>query len=226
MSGSEVQVIWLTIKVAFLSTCITMPVAIFIGWNLSRKDFFAKSIIESILFLPLVAPPVITGYLLLMLLGKNGLVGGFLYNHLGIKLSFNFAALIIASFVVSLPLAVRSIRSSFDLVDPMYEKVSLTLGVKKLHTFFRISLPLALPGIISGSVLSFARSLGEFGATITFAGNILGKTQTMSLMVYSNMQIPGKEESVLRLVIISVVISFIAMVLSEIINKKRMHLIK
>jgi molybdate transport system permease protein len=150
-------------------------------------------------------------------------LGGTLFNLLGIRLTFNFAALVIASIVVSMPLAVRAIRSAFELVDPAYEKSSLTLGASGTSTFLRVSLPMALPGILSGIVLSFARSLGEFGATITLAGNIIGQTQTISLMVYSNMQVPGKEVEVTRLVIISIVISFLAIATSEMISKRKKY---
>jgi len=226
MSEEIIHVIWLTIRVAFLSTLITLPLAVWLGWIMARKNMKLKPFFEALISLPLVAPPVVTGYLLLLLLGKNGTLGSWLYEYFNIRLTFNFAALVIASIVVSLPLAVRSIRSSFELVDPVYEKASKTLGASKFATFFRISMPLALPGILSGMVLSFARSLGEFGATITLAGNISGKTQTISLMVYSNMQMPGKESQVTLLVAISIAISFIAIVTSEVINRRKSYLRK
>lgn len=226
LTAYELQVIWLTLKVAIVSTILTLPFAVWISWMLSRKRIPGKTFIESIITLPLVAPPVVTGFILLILLGRNGLIGRWLYESLGITVSFNFAALVIASVIVSLPLAVRTIKSAFDLIDPVYEQASRTLGASKIATFFRVSLPLALPGIISGMVLAFARCLGEFGATITFAGNIQGKTQTIALMVYSNMQIPGKEMEVTRLVIVSVLISIGAIVLSEYFNKRRRYLIK
>ena len=148
------------------------------------------------------------------------------YEWFGIKLAFNFIALVIASVTVSLPLAVRSIRASFELVDPVYEKTSLTLGATRIDTFFKVSLPMALPGILSGMVLSFARSLGEFGATITLAGNIAGKTQTIALMIYSNMQVPGMEIHVIRLVTISVFISLMAITVSEFINRRKRYIKK
>jgi len=172
----------------------------------------------------LVAPPVVTGFLLLIVLGKNGWIGKELFELFGIRLTFNFAALVIASVVVSLPLAVRSIRSSFELIDPAFENASFTLGASRIATFFRVNLPMALPGILSGAVLCFARSLGEFGATITLAGNIAGQTQTISLMVYSNMQVPGMEGTVARLVIISIGISLAAIAASEIILKRKIYL--
>lgn len=224
MSNMELKVIWLTIKVAIFCTLVTIPIAIWLGWILTRKKIIGKPIIEALISLPLVAPPVITGYILLILFGKNGWIGRWIYKWFEVKLAFNFIALVIASVTVSLPLAVRSIRSSFELVDPAYEKVSLTLGASKISTFFKVTIPMAIPGILSGMVLSFARSLGEFGATITLAGNIVGKTQTIALMVYSNMQVLGMEAKVIRLVIVSVMISFIAITVSEIINKRKRYI--
>lgn len=223
-SPAEIQVIWLTVKVASLATLLTLPISIWISWVLARKNIRGKQFIESLLTIPLVAPPVVTGYLLLLLFGRQGIFGEWLYKVFGINLAFNFAALVLASMIVSLPLAIRTMKSAFELVDPLFEQASRTLGASRIATFFRISIPLALPGIISGSVLTFARSLGEFGATITFAGNIPGKTQTMALMVYSNMQIPGQELQVARLVIVSLLISLVAIFLSEYINKRKKFL--
>jgi len=225
-SPEEITIIILTLKVAFTSTILTLPLAIWLGWVLARKNFMGKFLIEGLVNIPLVAPPVVTGYILLIVLGKNGIVGHWLYEAFGIKLAFNFAALIIASVVVSLPLAVRNTKSAFELVDPNYEKASNSLGASKINTFFRVYLPMAFPGILSGAVLAFARSLGEFGATISFAGNIFGKTQTIALSVYSNMQIPGKEMQVTRLVIISLIISLLAIIASEYLNKKKKYFVR
>ena len=225
-SSEEISVIILTLKVAITSTLLTLPLAIWLGWILARKNFWGKFLVEGLVNIPLVAPPVVTGYLLLIILGRNGIIGHWFYETLGIKFAFNFAALIIASVVVSFPLAVRSTKSAFELVDPNYEKASESLGASKTGTFFRVYLPLAFPGILSGAVLAFARSLGEFGATISFAGNIFGKTQTIALNVYSNMQIPGKELQVTRLVIISLIISLLAIIASEYLNKKRKYFVR
>lgn len=225
-TAEEISIILLTLKVALVSTILTIPFATWLGWILAKKKFWGKFIIEGIVNIPLVAPPVVTGYLLLLLLGKNGIVGSWLYNTFNIRLAFNFTALIIASIVVSLPLAIRNIKSAFELVDPSYEKASSSLGASKLDTFLRIYLPLASPGILSGAVLAFARSLGEFGATISFAGNIPGKTQTIALNVYSNMQIPGKEMEVTRLVVISILISLLAILASEYLNKRKKIIVK
>ena len=226
LSPEEISVIVLTLKAALTSTLLTVPLAIWLGWILARKNFIGKFLIEGLINIPLVAPPVVTGYLLLLLLGRNGIIGHWLYESLGIKLAFNFAAVVIASIIVSLPLAVRNIKSAFELIDPNYEKASSSLGASKTNTFFRVYLPMAFPGILSGAVLAFARSLGEFGATISFAGNILGKTQTIALNVYSNMQIPGKEMQVTRLVIISIIISLAAIIASEYLNKKKKYFVR
>jgi molybdate transport system permease protein len=174
-SAEEFQIIWLTLKVALVNTIVTLPLAIWLGWIFARRRFWGKPFFEAIITVPLVAPPVVTGYILLRVFGSNGILGAWLNETFGIKFVFNFGALVLASVVVSLPLAVRTIRASFELIDPSFENASRTLGASKLATFFRISLPLSLPGIIGGAVLAFARSLGEFGATITLAGNIPGK---------------------------------------------------
>ncbi len=226
LSSEEISVIILTLKAALVSTFITLPIAIWLGWMLAKKNFLGKLIIEGLINIPLVAPPIVTGYLLLIVLGKNGIIGRFIHELFEINLAFNFTAVVIASIIVSLPLAVRNIKSSFELIDPNYERASNSLGASRISTFFRIYVPMALPGIISGAVLAFARSLGEFGATISFAGNIAGKTQTIALNVYSNMQIPGKEPVVTRLVIISIIISLVAIIFSEYFNKKKNYLVR
>ena len=215
VTTQELQAIILSIKVALCSSIISLPIALLIGYKMARSDFKAKPIVESILHLPLVLPPVTTGYLLLITLGKKGWLGEWLNNASGIQLAFTFSAAVIASVIVSFPLIVRSIRTAIEMVDPGLEEASRILGVSKFKTFFKITVPLAYPGIISGMILSFARSLGEFGATITFAGNIVGETQTLPLAIYSNMQVPGKEGETFSLVIISIIISMAAMILSE-----------
>lgn len=219
-TASEFQAIKLSVGVAVWSSLLSLPFALALGYWLARKQFYGKSIIESIIHLPLVMPPVTTGYLLLLILGTRGFIGKWLYAAFGLKLAFTFEAAVIASIIVSFPLIVRSIRTAIEMVDPGLEDASRILGANRLKTFFRITMPLAAPGIISGTILAFARSLGEFGATITFAGNIAGETQTLPLAVFAYMQVPGKESQTLRLVLISVLISFAAMALSELYIKK------
>ena len=211
-------------KVGLISTLISLPFAILIGYLMARKHFIGKPIIEGIIHLPLVMPPVATGYLLLLVLGSRGIIGNWLLQSFGIRLAFAFPAAVIASLVVAFPLMVRSIRTAMELVDPRLEQTSQLLGASRLQTLYKITIPLAAPGIISGTVLAFARSLGEFGATISFAGNIQGETQTLPLAIYSKMQVPGEEQSTFILVAIAVGISFVAMVLSEwSIKKMKLH---
>lgn len=212
---AEIHAIWLSVKVALYCTLVAVPLALVVGYQMARKDFRGKAIIESLIHLPLVMPPVTTGYLLLLLFGSKGFLGQWLNSAFGIKLAFTFQAAVLASIVVSFPLIVRSVRASMEMVDTGLEDASRILGAGRLKTFFRVTVPLALPGIISGGILGFARSLGEFGATITFAGNIAGETQTLPLAIYAYMQIPGHEMATLRLVLVSVVISFVAMGFSE-----------
>ncbi len=214
-NDAELQAIFLSVKVAVYCSLISLPLALWVGYKMARYNFYGKSVIESIIHLPLVMPPVTTGYLLLLLLGSKSLIGQWLMDSFGIKLSFSFHAAVIASVFVSFPLIVRSVRTAMEMVDTGLEEASRMLGAGKIKTFFKITVPLALPGIISGTILAFARSLGEFGATITFAGNIEGETQTLPLAIYAYMQVPGKEDPTLRLVIVSIVISFVAMTLSE-----------
>ncbi len=214
-NDAELQAILLSVKVAVYCALISLPLALWIGYKMARHNFYGKSVIESIIHLPLVMPPVTTGYLLLLLLGSKSLIGQWLMDSFGIKLAFSFQAAVIASVFVSFPLIVRSVRTAMEMVDTGLEEASRILGAGKIKTFFKITVPLALPGIVSGTILTFARSLGEFGATITFAGNIEGETQTLPLAIYAYMQVPGKEDPTLRLVIVSIVISFVAMTLSE-----------
>ncbi len=212
---NEIQAIGLSVKVAIYCSLLSIPPALWLGYKMARTQFYGKSVIESIIHLPLVMPPVTTGYLLLLLLGSKSLLGGWMMKAFGIKLAFSFPAAVIASVFVSFPLIVRSVRTAMEMVDSGLEDASRILGAGKLKTFFYVTVPLALPGIISGTILAFARSLGEFGATITFAGNIQGETQTLPLAIYSYMQVPGKEGATLSLVMVSVCISLIAMTLSE-----------
>ena len=213
--------IWLSLQVAFFTSLIALPCAIAVGYFLARKHFFGKVLIEGFINLPMVMPPVTTGFILLLVLGNHGFIGSYLYKWFHIRIAFTFSAAVIASIIVSFPLIVRSVKVAMEMVDVGLENASLSLGASPWQTFFRITLPLASPGIISGFILSFARSLGEFGATITFAGNIAGKTRTMPLAIYSNMQVPGNETKAFGLVLFSVAVSLVAIILSELINKKR-----
>ncbi|MBN1119181.1 MAG: molybdate ABC transporter permease subunit [Bacteroidales bacterium] len=224
----DYQAVWLSLKVALYTSAIALPVAILLGYVLARKQFRGKVILEAIIHLPMVMPPVTTGYLLLLILGTNGIIGKWLFSVFGIRIAFSFSAAVIAAIVVSFPLIIRSVKVSMEMVDPNLEQASRTLGASWFKTFILITLPLAWPGILGGFVLAFARSLGEFGATITFAGNIQGETRTLPLAIFSKMQVPGKETETFALVAISVIISFAAIVASEYFyrNKKKSKLSK
>lgn len=217
---SELSAIQLSLLVATLCSMVTLPVAILVGWFMARKQFFGKPLLEGILHLPLVLPPITTGYLLLLLFGNNGFIGSFFFEKLGIRIAFSFYAAVIAACVVSFPLVTRSVRLSIELVDSKLEMAARTLGASSGRVFFTITLPLALPGVISGLILAFARSLGEFGATISFAGNIAGESQTLPLAIFSEMQIPGQEFSTLRLALVSVLLSLLAMIGAGFLTKR------
>ncbi len=210
----------LSLKVALISTMVTLPLSLILGYILSRKEFFGKVLVEGFVNLPLVMPPVTTGYLLLLILGRNGLVGSYLLKNFGLSLPFTTIAAVIAAATVSFPLVVRSVRVGFDYCDSRVEQAASTLGASPLKVFFTITIPLSINAIVSGVILGFARSVGEFGATITFAGNIKGVSQTIPLSIYSYLQIPGKSDQVMILVIISVIISFSAMAFSSFLTRK------
>lgn len=217
---SELTAILLSVKTALIATVTSVPLALYGGWLFARKTFIGKNILEGILQIPLVMPPVTTGIVLLLLFGKNGLIGRHLYENFGIQLAFTQTAVIMAAIVVSFPLVIRSIRASIEMVDPKFEMAARSLGKGAWGTFFHVTLPMAAPGILRGVILGFARCLGEFGATITFAGNIAGITQTIPLAMYVNLQIPGKEMAMIRLAVISILIAFLAMASAEIMNRK------
>lgn len=223
MQLSELAAVWLSFKVALLCACLNIVPAIFFGWLLARKNFTGKNLLNGIIHLPLVMPPVTTGYILLLALGNNSLIGSTVFKLSGIRLSFSMLAAIIASSIISFPFFTRAVRISIEMIDMKFEQAAWTLGASKLRSFFTIALPLAFPGILSGFILSFARSFGEFGATITFAGNIAGETRTLPLAIFTNMQVPGKEGTVLKLALISILVSFLALFLSEyfLASKKR-----
>ena len=215
MSDIAIDAVWISFKVACFCAIINAVPAIFIGYVLARKNFFGKSFLNGLIHLPLVMPPVTTGYLLLTILGTKGIIGSIIFKYTGIRLAFTWFAAVIASAVVSFPLFTRAVRVAIEMADERLEQAAWTLGASKLRTLIEITLPTAFPGILSGFVLSFARSFGEFGATITFAGNIEGVTRTLPLAIYSYMQVPGAESTALMLVLFSIGISFVALFASE-----------
>jgi molybdate transport system permease protein len=214
LTPDEWTAIFLSLRIASVATLAALPFGVAVGWLLARKDFWGKSIIDGIVLLPLVLPPVVTGYLLLLTFGRRGLAGDFL-AHLGIVFSFRWTGAALASGIMGFPLMVRAIRLSVEAVDQKLEGAAATLGANPLLVFATVTLPLALPGIISGAVLCFAKALGEFGATITFVSNIPGETQTISAAIYTLTQVPAGDAAALRLAIVAIVISFIALIASE-----------
>ncbi|MET2845366.1 molybdate ABC transporter permease subunit [Vibrio owensii] len=220
MTELEYQALMLSLKVGAYAVVWLIPLGVALAWLLSRKEFIGKSILDSLIHLPLVLPPVVIGYLLLISLGRQGVLGYWLFEHFGLVFSFNWKGAVIACIVVALPLMVRSVRLSLDNVDPKLEHAASTLGASPLKVFLTITLPLTIPGIITGTMLSFARSLGEFGATISFVSNIPGETQTIPLAMYNFIETPGAEMEAARLCIISIVLALSTLMISEWLNRK------
>ena len=214
ITAAEITALTLTIKVALLSLIVMFPPGLFVGWLLAKRTFPGRTLLNTCVMLPLVLPPVVSGYLLLMLLSKHGLVGGFLFKTFGIELVFTEFAVVIALSVISFPLLVRGIMTGMSAVPQQLENVARTLGASPMKVFFTVTLPLAARGVVGGVILGFSKSLGEFGATIMVAGNIPGKTQTMALAIFNAVQL-GRDASVYRLVFISTVIAFVALWLAE-----------
>lgn len=219
LSGEELNAIWLSIQVGLWSVAVGLIPAIGLAHLLARYDFRGKALLDAIIHLPLVVPPVVTGYLLIIMLGRYTPLGS-LFSSIGIKFAFNWKGAVIASFVMSLPLMVRAIRISIEAVDRGLEDAARTLGAGGLKIFMTVTLPLSVPGIISGAILGFARSLGEFGATVTFVSNIPGETQTLPLALYSYTQTPGAEMMAARLCAVSIAIAVAALAMSEVIARR------
>ncbi len=214
ITPTEITALTLSIKVALLSLVVMFPPGLLVGWLLAKREFPGKVILNTLVMLPLVLPPVVSGYLLLMLLSKHGPLGGFLKQVFGIELVFSPFAVVIAISIISFPLLVRGIMTGIASVPSELENAARTLGASPIKVFFTVTLPLAYRGIIGGIILGFSKSLGEFGATIMVAGNIPGKTQTVALAIFSAVQL-GEDASVYRLVFISTVVAFIAIWLTE-----------
>ena len=215
ISPAEWTAILLSLRVAVVATLVATPFGIALAWLLARRNFWGKSLVDAAVHLPLVLPPVVTGYLLLLTFGRRGLVGAWLADHLGIVFAFRWTGAALACGIMSFPLLVRPIRLSIEAIDRRLEQASSTLGAAPWQVFATVTLPLALPGVIAGMVLSFAKALGEFGATITFVSNIPGETQTISAAIYTYLQVPGGDASAARLVVVAIVISLIALIASE-----------
>lgn len=214
-SQPELNAIYLSLKVATIAILFALPVAIFIAWILSRKQFWGKQLLNGIVHLPLVLPPVVIGYLLLIVMAKRGAIGQYLWEWFGFSFSFSWRGAVLASAVMAFPLMVRSIKQAFDAIDPKLEQAARTLGASPLKVFFTLNLPLSFSGVIAGAVLGFARSLGEFGATITFVSNIPNQTQTIPAALFTFIETPDGELAAARLCAIAIVISLIALSASE-----------
>ena len=215
LSPDEWIAIELSLRIALVATLGALPFGLLTAWLLARRDFWGKALLDGLVHLPLVLPPVVTGYLLLIAFGRRGVVGAFLADHLGLVFAFRWTGAALACGVMGFPLLVRPLRLAIEAIDRRLEDAAATLGANRRWTFVTVTLPLALPGLIAGLVLCFAKALGEFGATITFVSNIPGETQTISAAIYTFLQIPNGDAAAGRLVIVAIVIALAALVASE-----------
>jgi molybdate transport system permease protein len=217
LSPQEWTAVALSLKVAFWATLISLPFGIAVALALARGDFPGKQLLNGLVHLPLILPPVVTGYLLLIAFGRQGAIGSLLDEWLGVVLAFRWTGAVLAAAVMAFPLMVRAIRLAIEAVDPKLEQAASTLGANRFWTFTFVTLPLILPGIIAGAILAFAKAMGEFGATITFVANIPGETQTLASAVYAFLQVPGEEASAMRLVVVSIAVAIAALAVSELV---------
>ena len=215
LGPEEWSALALSLRVSVVATLVSLPIAILVAHVLARRSFPGKFLLNAVVHLPLVLPPVVTGYVLLLIFGTNAPVGNFLKEAFGIVFAFRWTGAALAAGIMAFPLMVRAIRLSVEAVDPKLEQAAATLGASRSRVFLTVTLPLILPGIIAGSILAFAKAMGEFGATITFVSNIPGQTRTLPSAVYAFLQVPGGEPAAIRLVIISVIVSMSALLLSE-----------
>nr|WP_280520025.1 molybdate ABC transporter permease subunit [Rhizobium cremeum] len=220
MTAEETTAMLLSLKVAGTAVAFSLPFGVLIAWLLSRREFYGKTLLNGLVHLPLIMPPVVTGYLLLITFGRRGAVGAFLDQWFGLVFSFRWTGAALAAGVMGFPLLVRSIRLSLDAVDRKLEAAASTLGASPAWVFVTVTLPLILPGIAAGTVLAFAKAMGEFGATITFVSNIPGETQTLASAIYTYTQVPGGDLQAMRLTLISIAVSLVALVASEILSRR------
>jgi molybdate transport system permease protein len=223
LTADEAGIILLSLRVAFVGVLVSLPIAILVAYLLARFDFPGKALVDALVHLPLVLPPVVVGFALLLLFGKRGPIGSWLNEWFGIVFAFRWTGAALASAIMGFPLLVRAVRLSIDAIDRRLETAARTLGGSAAWVFASITLPLAMPGIITGVLLSFARALGEFGATITFVSNIPGETETLPLAIYTFTQVPGGDAGALRLSIIAVALSIAALVGSEWLTRHARH---
>jgi molybdate transport system permease protein len=215
LSPDEWIAIRLSLRIAVVATLVALPFGIAMAWLLARKSFWGKTLLDGVVHLPLVLPPVVTGYLLLISFGRRGPIGAFLAEQLGIVLSFRWTGAALACGIMGFPLMVRPIRLAIEAIDARLEEAAATLGASRIWVFLTVTLPLALPGLIAGVVLCFAKALGEFGATITFVSNIPGETQTLSAAIYTYTNVPGGDAAAGRLVLVAIALALAALIASE-----------
>jgi molybdate transport system permease protein len=215
LSPDEWAAVALSLRVAFWATLLSLPVGVFVAFALARWNFRGRQLLNGLVHLPLILPPVVTGYLLLLTFGRKGFLGQYLDQWFGIVLAFRWTGAALAAAVMAFPLMVRAIRLAIEAVDPKLEEAASTLGASRTWVFVTVTLPLILPGILAGAILAFAKAMGEFGATITFVSNIPGQTQTLPSAIYAFLQVPGGEAQAFRLVVIAIVLAMAALLLSE-----------
>lgn len=220
LSDLEREALSLSLRVAVWAVATGLPAALAVAWLLARRNFPGKTLLNGVVHLPLVLPPVVVGYLLLLTFGRQGPVGGWLHQTFGLTIAFTWQGAALAAAVMAFPLMVRAIRLSLEAVDTRLESAARTLGAGRLEVFVTVTLPLTAPGLLAGAILGFARSLGEFGATITFVSNIPGETRTLPLALYSLVQQPGGEAGALRIAVISVVLALVALAGSELLARR------
>ena len=215
LSPDEWRAVALSLQVSFWATLVSLPLGLFVAYALARWTFWGKQVLNGLVHLPLILPPVVTGYLLLMTFGRKGTIGQYLDSWFGVVLAFRWTGAALAAGIMAFPLMVRAIRLAIEAVDPRLEQAAGTLGASKVWVFATVTLPLILPGIITGAILAFAKAMGEFGATITFVSNIPGQTQTLPSAIYAFLQVPGGEQNAARLVWIAIFIAMAALLVSE-----------
>ena len=215
LTADEWRAVALSLRVSFWAMLLSLPFGIWVAYVLARHNFWGKQLVNTLVHLPLILPPVVTGYLLLLTFGRRGPVGGLLEQCCGLVFAFRWTGAALAAAVMAFPLMVRAIRLAIEAVDPGLEQAASTLGASRLWVFVTVTLPLILPGVVAGAILAFAKAMGEFGATITFVSNIPGQTQTLPSAIYSFLQVPGGDAQALRLVVIAIAIALAALLLSE-----------
>lgn len=220
LTAAEWAIVGLSLRVSLVAVAVTLPVGFALAWILARWRFPGKVLLDAVVHLPLVIPPVVTGWLLLILFGRNGPIGSWLAEQFGFTFMFRWTGAALAAGIMALPLMVRAMRLSIEAVDQRLELAARTLGAPPWRAYSTVTIPLSMPGVIAGAVLGFARSIGEFGATITFVSNIPGQTQTLPLAIYAALQVPGAEASVTRLALLSVLLSLLALIASELMIRR------